>query len=244
MKVKEVAIDLATIRALVAMQPKGRAELARAAGIALPNLSRFLKSGQQTLLSKVLRDKLFKEMGLSASGWIRARCHIWRAENVEDVVKACQWVVPKGGRVSIRELCSENDRIDRSEALVQMYMLRWMVDARPRRVLLQLRASEQHAVDARQRLIECGLFAIENDDIPVVPLAPPDFEKLSEVGTLGSRAFDDLFDREAEITWNAVIAMLPQLFGSANAAFVALQTLVADREISKAVRRVRGKKSE
>lgn len=244
MRTNDAKLDMATLRALVAIQPKGKVDLARAAGIALPNLSRYLKSGQETLISKVLRERLFQEMGLTASGWLSAGCHIWRTENVADVVRVCQWVVPKGGRVSIREIRSEEDRLDNSDALVHVYLLRWMVDARPRRVLLQLRASEQIAVDARQRLIECGIFAVKEDSIEVVPVSPSEYEKLSEIGAIGTREFDKSFDRDSEVTWDAVVSMLPALFASAGDAYVALQTIAASRAISRVARHTRGKKSE
>ena len=50
LRTNDAKLDIVTLRALVAIQPKGKAELARAVGIALPNLSNFLKSGQETLV--------------------------------------------------------------------------------------------------------------------------------------------------------------------------------------------------
>lgn len=243
MKTNDASIDLDKLRGLVGLQPRGKAQLARAAGIALPNLSTYLRTGLDSLLSSQRLARLLREVGLTASGWLKVGCHVWRTENVEDVVRVCQWVVPKGGLVSVRELRSEGDLLN-SASLVQLYLLRWMVGESPRRVLLQLRASEQLAVDARHRLIACGVFAVKDESIDVVPVKPAEYDRLSEIEGIGGRAFDDLFDRDSEITWDAVVSMLPTLFGSASDAFVALHTIAASREISKAARRVRGKKSE
>jgi hypothetical protein len=119
-----------------------------------------------------------------------------------------------------------------------------MVGESPRRVLLQLRASEQLAVDARHRLIACGVFAVKDESIDVMPVVPAEYDRLSEIEGIGSREFDDLYDHDSEMTWDAVFKMLPQLFGSASAAFETLQVYAATREITRAARRVRGKTSE
>ena len=238
-------IELDTLRGLVVLQPRGRAHIARATGIALPNLSAFLRTGLDSLLSSERRARLLREIGLTASGWLKAGCHVWRTEDVENVVRVCQWVVPKGHHVLLRELRGENDLLDGGAALVHVYLLKWMVDERPRRVLLQLRVTEQQAIDARNRLINCGLFATDkNGEIPVLPITAEELAKLSEIKDMAGREFDDLYDRGSEVSWDAVIKMLPDLFRSAGEAYAMLQAHAASRVIGRAKRRVRGGKSE
>ena len=244
MKTNDERMDLDTLRALVALQPRGRAQLARAAGISLPNLSAHLRTGLESLVSKPLRDRFHREIGLTASGWLRAGCHVWRTDNVEDVVLALGWCVPKGARVSVREFRREDEPLDDYSALVHLYLLRWSMHGSPRRVLLQLRVTEQAAVDARNRLIECGILDVGDGRIPVAFLAPPEHEKLSDTSEITNKAFDDLLDREVEITWDMVFNLLPTVFESAALAHGVLQSIAAAWEVSKATRRARGRKPE
>ncbi len=242
LKTEDEKIDIATLRAIAALQPRGRAELARAAGIKLPNLSAFLRTGLESLVSKPLRDRFLKEIGLSASGWLRAGCHVWRTKNIDDAIMALQWFVPNTEHVLVRELRSEEELLDEGAALVHVYLLKWMFDERPRRVLLQLRITEQAAVDARRRLIQCGVLDVKGGSIRVVPLAPADYETLSAIGEIGNKAFDDLFDCDVETTWDAVFRLLPGLFGSAEVALGVLQSHAAAIAVSSATRRARGRK--
>ncbi len=157
---------------------------------------------------------------------------------------ALQWFVPNTEHVLVRELRSEDELLDEGAALVSVYLLRWMVDERPRRVLLQLRSSEQAAVDARQRLIQCDVLDVKGESIPVQALAPADYETLSDIREIGNKAFDDLFDSEAETTWDTVFKLLPGLFGSAEVALGVLQSHAAAIAVSSATRRARGRKTE
>lgn len=201
----------------------GRAKIARAAGINLPNLSGYLRTGLQTLLSKPLRDRLLQEVGLTAGGWFRAGCHVWRTENLDNAVLALKWLVPEKELVSVRELRSEDGLLDERSALVLVYLLRWMVAESPRRVLLQLRVTEDAASEARRRLIQCGICDVRDHRIPVLGLAPTEHARLSEIDEIGMKAFDDLFDRDSEVTWDIVFKLLPSVFKSASAAFGVLQ---------------------
>jgi hypothetical protein len=244
MKAKREKIDMGTLRALVALHTGGRAKIARAAGINLPNLSGYLRTGLDTLLSKPLRDRLLRELGLTASGWLRAGCHVWRTENVEDAVMALKWLVPTRERVSVRELRSEDGLLDERSALVHVYLFRWTMEESPRRVLLQLRAAEEAALEARQRLIQCGICNVSGDRIPILGLPRTEHEGLTETGEVGMKAFDVLFDRDSKVTWDTVFNLLPGMFGSADGALGVLQSRVARTAVIKATRRARGGKSD